>query len=494
MVNTTQAPSAGAAHAAPRRRGAHFVSWRLAALVLALPAAVPLAVIVASFARPAPDIWGHMTANVLPHIAANTFWLVLGTGAGTLIIGTLLGWLTGACEFPGRKFFAWALLLPLAVPTYVLAFIYMGLLDFSGPIFALVKSLAPEHLSSMPDVRSRPGVISIMVLALYPYVYLMARGAFLTQGRAAMEAARSLGVGPLGAFFRVALPMARPWLAGGAMLVVMESLADFGAVAIFNYDTFTTAIYKAWFGFFSIDAAAQLSSLLVLVVAAVVVAEQHFRNRMRFTQAGRSGALTRLSLSRGWRWAAFALCSMVFLAGFVIPLAQLGLWSLEVVDTEMDSRYMGYVVRTMSLGLGAGVATVLGAVVLSYAKRRHPGWLSAALCRVATLGYALPGTVLAVGIFIPVAWMDNFWIDAVRYVTGAKTAPLIQGGAFLLILAYMSRFMAAGFGAVDGAMQRITPSIDEAARLMGASGVGLLARVHVPMLRRGLLTGLLLVF
>ncbi|MGD2187383.1 MAG: ABC transporter permease subunit, partial [Desulfobacterales bacterium] len=245
-------------------------TWRFITYGLALAVAMPLLVILWSFSYQTQEIWQHLARHVLADLLLNTAVLSGGVLTGTLILGVSLAWLTAVCDFPGRKIFAWALLLPIAVPTYVMAFVTLGLMDFSGPVQTFLRTWFPASKDWFPNVRSAGGIIIVMSLALYPYVYLLARDAFRTQGKRAMEAAQSLGWSRTSAFFKTALPMARPWIAGGLLLVLMEALADFGAVSIFNFDTFTTAIYKAWFGFFSLPAAAQLSSILVIIIFVVV--------------------------------------------------------------------------------------------------------------------------------------------------------------------------------------------------------------------------------
>jgi iron(III) transport system permease protein len=383
-------------------------------------------------------------------------------------------------------------LLPLAMPAYVLAFVSLGLFDYAGPVQSQLRDWFGSSIW-FPDVRSTGGVVTVLTLVLYPYVYLLSRNAFLTQGKRMLEAAESLGCGPWRAFFLIVLPMARPWIAGGTLLVIMESLADFGAVSIFNYDTFTTAIYKAWFGFFSLTAAAQLASCLVLLVFVLLVAEQRMRSRMRFTEGRQSAAGDRIRLV-GWRrWCACGYAFAVLGVAFLLPLLQLLRWSVEVFEQEFTLRYVGLLSHSLLLGLSAALLVCSCALLLAYTSRRHPDPLTRSLVRIANLGYALPGTVLAVGIFIPVAALDNTIIDLCRSLFGIETGQLLQGTLVIMLLAYLVRFMAAGFQAIDGAMHRVSPSIDEAARLAGYRGVHLLSRIHLPMLRNGLLTAFTLV-
>lgn len=468
--------------------GGVLTAGAIAALVL-----VPVVVVLSALVEPDTDAWEHMVANVLPELLRNTFWLVLGVGLGVAVLGVSLAWLTAVCDFPGRRLFSWTLLLPLAVPTYVLAFVFIGLFDFTGPLQTALRSWFGSV--PFPPIRSRGGVILVMTLALYPYVYLIARNAFLTQGRHALEAAQSLGMSRRRAFFAVALPMARPWIAGGVMLAVMETLADFGTVAIFNYDTFTTGIYKAWYGLFSLSAAAQLASLLVLLVFGVLLVEQYLRQRKRYTSQGRGRATKQAIVLRGWRrWAATGFCCAVLLFAFVVPVVQLLVWAWGVAAEDLDARYIGFLWHSLLLGGLAALVTTLVALILSYAARSARHVATTWLTRIATLGYALPGPVLAVGTFIPIAWFDRLLSDALQKGFDLQVGQLLQGTLLAMLVAYCVRFLAVAFNPVDGNMQRVTRSVDDAARSMGIGGWRMLTHVHAPILRGGLFTAALLVF
>lgn len=434
--------------------------------------------------------WRHV-AGLLPELIGNTFWLAAGVGGGTLLVGGGLAWLTALHDFPGQKFFSWALVLPLAFPAYVLGFVLIGVFDYSGPVQEAWRA-AGFNARAFPAIRSRGGAILALTLALYPYVYLLARQAFLTQGRRVLEAAQSLGDAPGIALLRVALPMARPWLAAGVGLALMETLADFGAVSVFNYETFTTAIYKAWYGLFSLRVAGQLAACLVILSLLLVTLEQQRRLARRYTLANRGRDTHERILLRGWRAAvACALATGVFSAGFALPFCQLLAWSLKIWREELDSRYFEFLAHSLTISLGAALLALAAAFALALLKWRVPG--AALAARVATLGYAMPGTVLAVGIVTVLARCDD-WLSETAASWGFTWDTLFAGSLAVLLLAHLARFLAVAFGAVDSAMQRVTPAMEDASRSLGVSGPALWLRLHLPLLRGGLLGAALLVF
>jgi iron(III) transport system permease protein len=455
--------------------------WLALSIALALPTLLPIVVTLSTLLSPDLAIWRHLAGHVLPGVAANTLWLMLGVGLGTAVLGSTLGALVALCEFPGRRLLAWALLLPLAMPGYVLAVAMVDLLGYAGPLATALRASG----FALPEVRSRGGVILVMTLALYPYVYLVARAAFASQGLRALEAARSLGHSPWRAFLRASLPLARPWIAGGVLLVLMETLADFGTVAAFNYDTLTTAIYKAWFGMFSVDAALQVASVLLLVALALVAAEARSRARQAYTTLG-AAPLRRLPLGRA-RWLATAACALVVGIAFFVPVAQL-LRSALRLPQEFDARYLELLANSVGLGLLAAALTALAGLALAYAVRRYPGRLSTIAARTATLGYALPGALLAIALYVPMAQ----WLGALERGTGL--GHFVQGSLVLMLMTYGVRFLAVAHTPLAAALLRIRPSLDESARLQGVGGLALLRRVYLPLLRGGLSVALLLVF
>ena len=471
-----------------------ILSWRFISILVAILVLIPVGTIILSFLTPAGDVWKHLVETTLPSLLENTFWLALGVAICSTLLGVSLAWFTGVCEFPGRKFFSWGLLLPLAIPAYVMAFVALGIFDFTGPVQTFLRSWMGPELFWFPNVRGRFGVIIVMTLAFYPYVYLLARNAFLTQGKRSLEAAQSLGFNRTRGFLKVVLPMARPWIVSGAMLVLMETLADFGTVAVFNYDTFTTAIYKAWFSMFSLSAASQLASLLIVIVFILIVIEQKFRSRMRFAETKQSSRIPRILLTgwRAWGVAGFAFATL-FLA-FLLPITQLIIWATHTFVEEFNQLYLDFLWHSLILSGLAAILTCSVAVLVAYSVRRHPDIVTHIAVRIATIGYALPGVVLAVGIFVPLAWLDNWVNKIVMQLFHIEIGLLFQGTLVIMLIAYMTRFLAVGHSPIDSAMQRITLSIDEASMGLGLNGWDMLKRVHLPILKGGIFTAVTLVF
>lgn len=467
--------------------------WGLSAWSVSLIVTVPLGVILSAWLTPEWEVWQHLLDTVLGELIKNTLILMFGVATGVLLIGVGLAWLTTMCNFPGRRFFDWALILPLAMPAYVLAFTALGFLDYGGPIQSWLASQFGPRGYPFPEVRSPLMVVIVLTLTLYPYVYMLARGAFLNQGQRMLEASRMLGRGPWGAFFHAALPMARPAIAAGCALAVMEALADFGAVAVFNFDTFTTAIYKAWFGLFNLNAAAQLASLLLLFVATALIVERHMRGQARYFSGGGGSVATRTSLRTMPAFLATFFAGTIFTLAFVLPMGQLIFWSYTVAMDDLNTRYWQLVEHTLILGIGAALLTVVGALFLGLARKRQSSRSMQAAVRIATLGYAMPGSVLAVGVMLALVWLDKSIATLFHGLFGTTSASWLSGSILALLFAYLARFLAVAFGPVDSGLERIRPSLGEAAQSLGSSGLDVARRVYLPILRPSLLTALLLV-
>ncbi|MCX4027146.1 iron ABC transporter permease [Endozoicomonas sp. SM1973] len=470
----------------------HHRFWFWLVCAVAIIVLLPITNLIISWSNFQTDIWLHLIETQLGQLLSNTFWLIFGVSIGVTVLGVGLAWLTAMCEFPGRKWLDWALMLPFAVPAYVMAFVFLGIFEFSGPIQTQLREwFGPGNY--FPAIRSTGGVITVLSLVFYPYVYMLARSAFISQGRGLMDAARILGLTPWQAFFKVTLPMARPAIAAGLALALMETLADFGAVATFNYDTFTTAIYKAWYGFFNLQAAAQLATLLLLFVALAVFIEKNARGRARYNQDSQH-LFHRYQLTGLLGIAASLFACLVVLVAFIMPITQLIIWVIKTGLTDFDSRFLSLVGHSLSLGAIAAVTTVTIALLLAIAQKQpNQRWLPK-MINISTLGYALPGSVLAVGIMMGFSWVDNHIFAAWFSWMGEEPRQVLLGSLLALIVAYGIRFLAVAFGPVDSSLYNIKPSITEAARSLGANSKRIILHIYLPMMTPGVLTGALLVF
>jgi iron(III) transport system permease protein len=456
--------------------------------------AIPIVSVLSSLAVPRLDVWAHLWRTQLVELVANTVLLLLGVGAGTLVLGTGLAWLVVAYRFPGRTVFEWALILPLAMPAYVIGFAFLGVFDWSGPVQTLARRWLGGSARATP-LGTYGAIVAVMTLVFYPYVYLLARAAFREQGAATLETARSLGRTRLSAFAAVVLPMARPSLVAGVALAMMEALADFGTVATFGYRTLTEAIYRVWLGMFDRVAATQLASLLMLLAFLLIVLERSARGRARYVQTQRRGpGISPAPLPRWRAWAATAACAGVLACAFGVPVAQLLAWAWDAAGSGRAARVLPMLRNTFVLAALASSAACLLAVVLAYAGRLHPSPAVRHAAQFASMGYALPGSVIAVGVLVPIALVDHGLVRALEAILGGRVGLLLTGSAVALLFAYVVRFVAVSLHTVDASLTRIAPSLDDAARSLGAGAGGTLRRVHLPLMRGGLLTALVLVF
>ncbi|MFP4138233.1 MAG: ABC transporter permease [Halomonas sp.] len=487
----------GGLPALSRRLLPALTPWTALLLGVALVVALPVLAVLAHIVMPTDGVWQHLASTVLPRYLANTLFLVVTVGLGTLVIGTGTAWLVVMCRFPGRRLFEWALLLPLAVPTYVIAYAYTDFLQFSGPLQGWLRGLFSwEHGDYwFPAIRSLGGAATLITLVLYPYVYLLARASFIEQSVCMLDVGRTLGRGPWRLFGSVAIPLSRPALVGGVSLVLMETLNEFGAVQYFGVDTFTTGIYRTWFGLGEPIAAAQLAACLLAFVIALVLLERWSRGKRRyFHTSSRYQQLPEFCLG-GWRAAgAILACLLPILGGFLIPSGILAQLAIEQGDSLFGARFIGYARNSLTLATIAALIAVTLAVVLSYGVRLNDTPLTRTATRISAMGYAIPGSVVAVGILIPFAWLDNA-INTWLLARGGQVIGLIfSGSAFILIYAYVVRFLAVSFNAVEASLGKVTPSMDAASRTLGQTATGTLKRVHTPIMRGSLLAACILVF
>jgi iron(III) transport system permease protein len=492
--------SAGAAAArrvdSPLRR-VLAVAALAVALVLAAPLGSVLFTALAGAGAGSEATWGHLARTVLGDYVLNTVALCAGVASGVFALGVGSAWLVTRYEFAGRRVFEWALVMPLAMPAYVMAYVYTDLLQFTGPLQTALRRAFGWGRADywFPEIRSLAGAAAMLALALYPYVYMLARTAFIERAGGMVEVGRSLGLSPAAAFWRLSLPLARPAIAGGVALALMETLADFGTVAYFALPTFTTGIYRAWFSFGDRAAAAQLALVLLGFVVAVLALERASRGGARFHETGsRRAAAPRVPLQGGRAWLAMLGCVLPLAGGFALPGALLLRLTLAGGDTQFGARFFGLAGHSLLLSGMAALCAVVLALLLAYAARVDRGPATRLAHRVATFGYALPGTVIAVGVLIPVTRLDHALAAAAQAAFGWSPGLLFTGSIAALVYACVVRYLAAALQSVDAGLARITPVMDDAARSLGHSPAQALARVHLPLLRGSLLTAALLVF
>ena len=464
--------------------------------LLAFIVALPMLIIVASvFGADSGATWGHLWRTVLADYVVNSLVLMLGVGTLTLILGVPAAWHTAVCEFPGRRLFIWLLPLPLAFPAYIIAYTYTGLLDYPGPVQTFIRDVTGWGHGDywFPPIRSLGGAIVMLGLVLYPYVFLLARASFLERSASALEVSRTLGYGVRQSFFRLALPLARPAIVTGVSLALMETLADYGTVQYFGVSTFTTGIFRTFYGFDDITAASQLSAALLLFVVLLIFMERYSRRRARYDTSGPARFEHRIRLSGGqavWAWAS---CLVPVVLGFILPGAVLLKWALY--DAAWDgSSFLALIWNSFYLAFLAAVIAVACALVLGYARRNRNTRVVRASLGVSGLGYAIPGAIVAIGVIVPLAWLDHRLIDLAKFVTGEQIGLVLSGSIVALLFAYTVRFLAISLGAVQNGLDKIKPSLDYATRSLGRRPIQVLTEIHVPLMRSTVLTALLIVF
>lgn len=476
----------------------HAPMWSLAAALIAAVFVLPVAAVALMALGPSDGIWAHLSATVLPAALSNTLWLLAGTGTLTLVIGTTCAWLVTMYRFPGREIADRLLVLPLAMPTYIVAYAYVELLDYAGPVQSAMRGAfgftsAADY--SFPDIRSLSGAVLVFSAVLYPYVYLTARASFVQQSVCVLEVARTLGRSAPAAFWAVALPMARPALAAGVALVAMECLNDLGAVQYLGVETLTASVYATWMQRGNLAGAAQLAVVMLGLIVALLLIERAARGGARtHDTTGRYRAIPFETLE-GWRgWLAFVAVLMPFVLGFLAPFLLLARHAAVHADTATGADFLSAGSNSLMLAALVSTAAVALALFFGYAARIAGGPLTAACARLAATGYALPGTVLAIGLMIPLATFDNALDHWLEQTAGIRTGLLLSGSLFAVTLALVIRFLAVALASIEAGLARISPSLDAAARTLGSSAIVLIGRIHIPMLAPALAAAALLVF
>ncbi len=469
------------------------------AVVVAAAIALPVLVVLQNLFIASHDTggtWRHLVQTVLGDYVLNSLLLMAGVAVGVIFGGVLTAWIITMCRFPGRRVFEWALLLPMAMPAYVMAYAYTDLLQFSGPVQSMLREWMNWRAGQywFPDVRSLGGAMLMFSLVLYPYVYLLARAAFLEQSDSMLEMARVSGYSPWGTFLHVALPLARPGIVAGTSLALMETLADFGTVSYFGVQTFTTGIYRAWFSLGDHTAAAQLSAALLGFVFLVLLIERFTRRRAGFHSNSHRKQLRNVYQLRGaWMPVAVVFCAIPVVFGFALPAGIMLHMALTAGDAQFGARYLQLTFNTVTLAALTALLAVALALAVGYAARSRSIAVRAAN-RIAGLGYAVPGAVIAVGVLIPITRIDHAIGALIESLGGVNPGLLLTGGVAALVYAYLVRFFAVALQSVDAGLSKITPNMDSAARSLGLGPVATLARVHAPLLWRSALTAGLLVF
>jgi iron(III) transport system permease protein len=466
--------------------------WVIWALVVSLLVAFPLLVIAPEMLVPGTPVWRHMLTNLVPTYVLNTLLLMGGVAVLTLVMGVSTAWLVTMYRFPGRKVFQWGLILPIAIPAYINGFAWAGMLEYTSPLYVFLRNHFGIDTGAYLffNILSLPGAIFILSLSLYPYVYLITRAYFLKQSTVLFDVSASLGRGPWRTFFSTALPLARPAIVAGVSLALMEVLNDYGLARYFGVDTFTTGIFTAWFAFADPSAALKLSGYLMVFVLLLILAERTQRGQMRYGMVGSQYRPVHTRTMKGWRSLLATLtCLLPFLLGFLLPAAMLVYWSSQTAGQVLDARFWGLLRNSFLLAAMASVLVVGAAIFIAFTARTFPSRFVRFLAKVATLGYALPGAVVAIGVMVPFIWLDQRLIDATPL-----SRMILTGTWFALLYAYLVRFMAVGYNSIDSGLQKISITLDEASRSMGLSHFKTLRRVNMPLLKGSVLSAALLVF
>jgi iron(III) transport system permease protein len=463
---------------------------------IALVLALPILAVLESVLEPSGETWRHLAATVLPRYVGNTAALLALVAVGVISIGVVSAWLVATYRFPGARLLEWALMLPLAMPAYVMAYAYTDWLQYTGPVQSTLRAATGWQAREywFPEIRSLPGAAVVLALALYPYVYLIARTAFRDLSRSALESGRLAGLSAWGSFWRVALPLARPALAAGTALALMETLADFGTVSYFALEVFTTGIFKAWLSMGDATAAAQLSSVLLGFVLVVLLLERASRGRAAYHSPSPGKRSPPVRLRGAAAALACAACTAPVVLGFLLPAVILARLALADPEARWGARLFALMANSFAVSGVTAVAAVAVALTLAYAARISRSRAAAAANRVAALGYAMPGAVIAVGVLVPLGRLDNWLAGLLEDALGVHPGLLLTGTLAALVYACLVRFLAVALQTTEAGLARVTPSMEDAARSLGASPAATLARVHAPLMAPSLASAALLVF
>ncbi|GAA5647044.1 ABC transporter permease [Vibrio proteolyticus] len=471
--------------------------WKTSSVGLALLLVLPILAIFYTALGDTDDIFSHLISTVMPTYTFNTVALALGVMALSLLFGIPSAWLMAMCRMPGERVLQWALVLPLAMPAYIVGYIYTDWFDFAGPIQIWLRDITGWGPGEywFPDIRTLPGAISVLALVLYPYIYLLCRAAFMEQNVSLLQSARLLKCSPWESFCRISMPLVRPSMAVGLSLVAMETIGDFGTVNYFAVNTLTTAVYDTWMGMSSLTAAAKISAIMLVFVIALLSAERYSRRRQKLFQSQFSSHEDFRYTLHGWRkWLAVIWCWGIVSAAFILPLLQLCSYAYTYFAQSWTAEFRQYALNSLQVSTLAALVGVAVALVVNFFHRLQPQRLSLASMRFSSMGYAVPGTVLAIGIMVPVLAMDHLVNDVAKAMQWGRPGLIFSGSMFALVFAMVVRFAAVAIGSIESSLSKVSPSLDMASRTMGCNANQMLRRVHLPLIRRGALIAALLVF
>ena len=471
--------------------------WPIIIFAIAALLISPLLVILQFNLHGHTDTWQHLIDHVLWEYIRNSFLLAIGVAFGTFIIGVPAAWLCALYSFPGKRLLELLLLLPLAMPAYIIAYTYTGILDFTGPLQTYLRDTFHWQYGDywFPEIRSLGGAIAMLSFVFYPYVYLLTRSTLIAQSPSILDVARSLGANSFERLITVIIPLARPAIAAGVMLALMETLADFGTVQYFGVDTFTTGIFRTWFGFGEPQTAAQLSSLLMLSVFILFLLEQRSRRRMRYHNPANAKSHSKsIELHGSHAIMAMIACFIPSLLGFVIPVIQLGEWALTTANKMVDAQFWQLAFNSFYLAFCTSIVVIITGTLLAYGKRTNSNKIIMLLVDFSAMGYAVPGIVIAVGTLIIFTHVDNWIINSIDLALGIDMGLIFTGTIAALVFAHAVRFLSLGLQSVSASLEKINHSVDDASRMLGNNILLTLRNIHLPLIRSGIFTAALLVF
>ncbi|MCG9554019.1 iron ABC transporter permease [Vibrio sp. Isolate31] len=471
--------------------------WNTSSGLIALLLVFPVLAIFTTAVGETNELFSHLMSTVMPTYAYNTVVLVIGTMFLSLLFGIPSAWIMAMCRLPGEKVLQWALVLPLAMPAYIVGYIFTDWFDFAGPVQILLRDLtgwgAGEYW--FPDIRTLSGAITVLSLVLYPYVYLLCRAAFMEQNVSLLQSARLLKCSPWESFRRISLPLVRPSIAVGLSLVAMETIGDFGTVSYFAVSTLTTAVYDTWLGYSSLTAAAKISAIMLVIVILLLSSERYSRRKQKLFQNQFSSREDFRYQLKGWKkWLALFWCWGLVCIAFLFPLGQLLIYAYKYFAQSWTAEFREYAMNSLNVSVLAAVIGVLVALIVNFNQRVNPGKSNLAYMRLSSMGYAVPGTVLAIGVMVPVLFMDHLVNDIAKAMEWGHPGLIFSGSMFALIFAMVVRFSAVAIGSIESSLSKVSPSLDMASKTMGCNTNKMLRRVHLPLIKRGALIAGLLVF